>query len=451
MKTAKKVFKIIGKVIGWFFAAVIGILALLSIITLIWGFVQQGRGKVMDLPKVPDDFKPAVRLIVFTDTHREDENVADAMDTSYRLFDKDKTYAGVDAFVCLGDISSIGEPESYQNFYNTELEHVKGGTKLINIHGNHEFKQTETYKQYFVDTFGCDPNTVTEINGFSLIAFSGERGLTEWTFTPDSLKWLKTSIADAEKTADGKPVFVFTHPHPWGTVYGSTVWGDPELNFVLNGHTSVIDFSGHSHFPFNDPRSINQASYTTVGCGGMARTELDINGIVGQHPEHWEDFAEMVIVEADNDGSVRLQGYDLLSDTVFCEYYIDDVNDKANFPYTYKNMKAHDAAPVFSPDTKASAVKNEEGEWVLTFDEAKAADGYIVHEYSVTIKDEAGKKVFSKNFINDYYYLVDDEGTASFRVGADTLTAGAGYTLEVKAESAYHLYSDTFTVQFKAE
>lgn len=447
----KKVLKKTGKVIGITLAAIIGFLAVLCIITLIWGFVQQSRGSVYNtLPETPKDFVPAVRLVVFTDTHNENENVADAIDTAYELFDNDKTYKGVDGFFCLGDISSIGGKDDYIA-YNEVLEaHVRKDTPCITIHGNHEFKQKNDYYDYFKSVFGYEPNDVYEINGFSCIAFSGDCSLTEWTFTPKSLKWLDGKIDEAESKANGKPIFVFQHPHPWGTVYGSTVWGDPQINVVLNGHTSVVDFSGHSHFPLNDPRSINQASYTAVGCGAMARFELDVNGIVGQHPDGYEDAAQMCVVEADNDGSVRLRGYDLLSDTYFCDYYIDDVNNKDGFAYTYKNMKAHDEEPVFSPDAKATAYKNADGEWVLSFDEAKPSEGYIVHEYKVVIKDENGKKVFSKNFINDYY-IIDEDNTADLRIGADTLESGKKYTVTVRAESAYHKYSQPVKLEFTAE
>ena len=447
----KKVLKKAGKIIGIVLASIIGFLAILCVITLIWGGAQRATGSVTNmLPETPKDFVPTVRLIVFTDTHNENENVADAIDTSYKLFDNDKTYKGVDGFFCLGDISSIGGDDDYTAYKETLDAHVRKETPFITIHGNHEFKQKNDYYDIFKKTFNDEPNNVTDINGFSCIAFSGERSLTEWTFTPKSLKWLDDKIDEAEAKADGKPVFVFQHPHPWGTVYGSTVWGDPQINVVLNGHTNIVDFSGHSHFPLNDPRSINQASYTAVGVGAMARFELDNNYIVGQHPDGYEDAAQICVVEADNDGSVRIRGYDLLSDTYFCDYYIDNVNDKKAYPYTFKNMKAHDKAPVFKEDTKASAHKNEEGEWVISFDEAQAAEGYIVHDYKVTIKDENGKKLFSKNFIDDYY-VIDDDNTADFRIGNDTLESGKQYKVTVRAESAYHLYSEPVTLDFTAE
>ena len=440
-KIMKRVFKKTGKIIGITFLSIIGFLALLCVITLIWGAVQRGRGSVMDFPTAPEDFVPEIRLVVFTDTHNENENVADAIDTSYRLFDEDETYEGVDAFYCLGDFTSIGTEPDYENYAKTLKEHVREETPCITIHGNHEFKNKKEYKQLFDTYFGYEPDNVMEINGFSCIASSGKRSLTEWTFTPKSLKWLSDSIDQAQQKADGKPIFVFQHPHPWGTVYGSTVWGDPQINVVLNGNTNVVDFSGHSHFPLNDPRSINQSSYTSVGCGAMARFELDINGIVGQHPEGFEDAAQMCVVEANSSGSVRLRGYDLLSDTYFCDYYIPDVNDKASFPYTYKNMKAHDKAPEFAEDTKVSAHKNENGEWVLSFYEAAAPEGFITHEYKVTVKDENGKKVFSKNFINDYY-VIDLDNTADFRIGTDTLEQGKTYTAIIRKSKEFKFIAE---------
>ena len=433
----------------WVIGAIFGVIAVVNVI-LPFGGAQRLQGTVTDtLPVTPEDFVPTIRLVLFTDSHNQNHHVADAIDTAYELFDNAPVYPGVDGFFGLGDFSSVGFEGDYVNYVATLKEHVRPETVCINIHGNHEFKHDD-FREFFIRNFGYDPNTVTEINGFSCIAFSGERSKTEWTFTADSLKWLSTAINQAEQKANGKAIFVFNHPHPWGTVYGSTVWGDPQLNVVLNNHTAVVDFSGHSHFPLNDPRSINQITYTAFGCGAMATFETDKDYLPGQHPDGYDPAAQMTVVEADNDGSVRICGYDLLSDTWICEYYIDDVNDKAAFPYTYKNMRAHDTAPVFKEGTTATAYKNENGEWVISFDEAEAAPGYIVHEYRVTIKDAKGKIVFTGNFVDDYF-VFDDDDTADFRIGTDTLESGKSYTLQVRAESAYHKYSETLTLPFTAQ
>ena len=433
----------------WFIGIIFGLTSVLTVI-LPFGGAQRLTGNVTEqMPRTPDDFVPTVRIIAFTDSHNRNDHVADAVDTAYELFDSDEIYPGVDGFFGLGDFSSVGGEGDYANYAATLREHVREETPCINIHGNHEFKN-DNYKEYFARYFDHDPDTVTEINGFSCIAFSGERGATEWTFTANSLKWLSDSINEAEKKADGKAIFVFNHPHPWGTVYGSTYWGDPQLNVVLNGHTNVVDFSGHSHFPMNDPRSILQTSYTSVGCGAMATFETDKDYIPGQHPDGYDPAAQMTVIEADNDGSVRIRGYDLLSDTFICEYYLDNVNDRNSFAYTLKNAYAHDTKPVFPEDAKATAYKNESGEWVISFDEAYSAEGYIVHEYRVTIKNDKGLIIYTKNFVDDYF-VFDDDNTADFRIGTDTLEAGKDYTVTVRAESAYHKYSRVVTLPFTAQ
>ena len=443
----KKVFTIIGKTIGGILGTVLGILVVCCAVLLTFGFSQTVRGEItQELPVTPDDFVPQVRIIAFTDTHNENENVADLVQTAYSLFDNEPTYAGVDAFYGLGDFSSVGGEGDFENYANVLKENVREDTILINVLGNHEMKHAES-PEYFRKYLGHEPDTVTEINGFTCIGFSGERWLTEWTVTPSSIAWLEDQIEKAEATAGNKPIFVFQHPHPFGTVYGSTVWCNPQLNPVFGGHNKVINFSGHSHFPMNDPRSILQSSYTSVGIGAMARFELDKNYIIGQHPDGYEDAAQFCVIEADDNGRVRIRGYDLLSDTFFCDYFLENVNDPATYAYTYKNRKAHDSVPVFAADTTAKADRNENGDFILSFTQAQAADGYIVHNYDVKITDADGKTVYKDTVLNDYY-IIDNDDTAHFTVGSDILQNGRTYTLHVTAESAYRLRSETLEVQF---
>lgn len=443
----KKFFKAVGKTTGLILGSVLALLALCCIETLGWGAVQISRGDITEaMPQTPDNFTPEVRFVVFTDTHNENENLADAIDTAYTLFDNNTDYKGIDAFFGLGDFSDIGSEADYIAYVNTLKEHVREETVCLSINGNHEMKH-EDCDELFRKHFGYEPNTVTQINGFTFIAFSGERSLTEWTFTPKSLKWLSDEIHKAEASAENKPVFVFQHPHPFGTVYGSSIWCTPQLNPVFAGHNKVINFSGHSHFPMNDPRSINQTTYTSVGVGAMARFELDKDYIVGQHPERYEDAAQFCVVEAESDGSVRIRGYDLLSDTFFCEYYIDNINDEASYAYTYKNMKEHDKAPVFNGNPTALTSVDENGNYRISFTHAEVPEGYIVHEYKIKITDESGIEIYKDNIIADYY-IIDDIDTQGFTVAKDMLEEGNSYTLTVTAESAYHFYSEPIELNF---
>ena len=433
IKFVKTVIKIICGVLG----AVIGIAALLCAVTLCWSLVQMSRGEITQtLPVTPDDFVPEVRIVTFTDTHNENENVKQAINTAYELFDNDEAYKGVDAFFGLGDFTSIGGENDFIEYKKALDESVREETVIINVLGNHEMKNSEA-PVYFEKHFGHDVNTVTDVNGFTCIAFSGERWLTEWTVSPDSIGWLSDEIEKAEKTAGDKPILVFQHPHPFGTVYGSTIWCNPQMNMAFNGHSKVINFSGHSHFPMNDPRSINQSTSTSVGIGAMARFELDKNYIIGQHPEGYEDAVQFAVIEADSTGQVRIRGYDVLSGSFFCDYFIENVNDKDTFAYTYKNLKAHDIAPVFPEEIKVTATVNEDGGCRVEFTEAEATAGFVVQNYTVKISDANGKELYKEQFVADYY-IIDEDNTSGINVPSGILEAGKDYYLEITAESAYH-------------
>lgn len=447
MKKAFIGFKFVGKCFLRLICLILSFALLCTVVTVCWSLVQISKvGVTGALPEVPADFAPTVRFIVFTDTHKEYERIADCIDTAYTLYDNDEAYKGIDAFFSLGDFTSIGNEPDYDQYIEVLNEHVRKETLIVTILGNHEVKNKEALTLY-KEKFGCSPDTVHEINGFSFICFSSYPHITEWTYPHSEIKWLKDSLEAAESKNDVKPIFIMQHPHNFGTVYGSTVWCSPQTNRVFSGHNRVVCFSGHSHFPMNDPRSINQTTYTNIGCGAMARFEVDKNYIVGQHPRDYDTAAQFCIVEADDDGSVRIIEYDLNSDSVINDYYIENVNTPESYAYTYKNMKAQDTAPTFPEDTAASARRNDENDWVITFN--KADTRFIVHDYKIVIYDESGKKIYSHTFLNDYYSITNED-TTYFEIGSDTLESGKKYTAELTAISAYRQKSEPKRIEFIA-
>ncbi len=445
----KKFLKTVIGTIAGAFGLIMWIAVLLCLVTFGWSCVQMSKGTVTDtLPVTPEDFVPEVRIITFTDTHNENENVIDAVYTAYELFDYDEVYPGVDAFFGLGDFTSVGGEQDFEAYKAALDECVREETVIINVLGNHEMKNPMA-EEYFVNYFEHELNTVTDVKGFTCIAFSGSRWLTEWTVSADDLIWLNDEIEKAEEKAGDKPIFVFQHPHPFGTVYGSTIWCNPQLNPVFAGHNKVINFSGHSHFPMNDPRSINQTTYTSVGVGAMARFELDKNYMIGQHPEGYEDAVQFAVIEADSKGRVRIRGFDVLSETYFCDYFIEDINNTDTYAYTYKNLKAHDEAPAFPENIIVSALENDEGNYELSFSEAVANAGFVVHNYRINISNSSGEEIYKDQFVNDYY-IIDDDSTAELIIPAGVLVDGEKYSINITAESAYHKKQESGVISFVA-
>ena len=95
-----------------------------------------------------------------------------------------------------------------------------------------------------------------------------------------------------------KPMFLVTHPHQADTVYGSyriaegnykgQSWGTNELTSYLAPYKNIITFSGHSHYPILDERSINQdMGFTAIGTGSVNYMELDTGYAESFHPNRY--------------------------------------------------------------------------------------------------------------------------------------------------------------------
>ena len=85
-----------------------------------------------------------------------------------------------------------------------------------------------------------------------------------------------SGCADAFSTAMGKcdpsrPFFYVQHPHPRDTVYGKCAWGvdDGSAAELLSGFPQAIAFSGHSHEPLTNERSIWRGTFTSVATGSL--------------------------------------------------------------------------------------------------------------------------------------------------------------------------------------
>ncbi len=416
-------------------------------------FVSSSLGAVgATTPAQPAEevFTPVVRFAVCSDIHIEEytdvtaERLAELIDFMYDYSEEQSDYKGFDALCIAGDFTNAGKDTQYDAFLQVIDENLRPETQLITCLGNHEFINTRDYDaslsaDMYVEKMGIETNTVYEINGYQFVACSYDSD-TGKSYTANS-GWLERSIRSAVTKSGDKPVFVIQHAAPFDTVYGSISWGDPVITGVLAKYPTVIDFSGHSHYPINDPRSIWQGSFTALGCGTMYITETNIDGFWEDYPYDAYKTGQFYIVEADADGDVRVKAYDLITDSFFdLEYNLTGLSDR-NFEYTYEKMYAKDAAPVFPEGTKISASQNENGETVISFDGAE--DNYIVESYKVSLMKNGICK-YSESVCGKYMYLYEPD---TYNVNVGTLKAGK-YTVEVVAVNAYTKVSAPLSYSF---
>ena len=400
-----------------------------------------------DMPNIPEIFNPVIRFAVCSDIHNMNDRFRDMMEFCYNYSEKSPIHKTLDAVLVAGDFTGYGHYDEMIDFKKALDDSVKEETTPVICIGNHEYfacirrnlnehGDTETK---FKNIFSLEPDSVYNINGFTFLAASYDKSGKHYHGRKKH-KFYDNAVKNAIKEAPEKPVFVIQHPHPMLTVYGSINWADSELNSIWNKYPNVINFSGHSHYPMNDPRSIWQGGYTALGTGSLKYFELENELHCGVFSPVPDSAAQFYIVEADEKGSVLIKCCDLFSHSFFGEtYYIENPSDRKSFRYTYKNRYKSSLAPVFPKDSFVSLTRNEKGEFLLNF--TAATDKYEVHDYKIIIKDSSKKTVYSKSSVSDYFMLTRKSKYISVNLGR-ILKKNTEYSVAIYADNCYYKLSE---------
>ncbi len=394
----------------------------------------------------PENFEPVLRFVVCSDVHlsNEESGIKNAekfrklFSRAYEL-SKKESYKELDAVLVAGDFTEGGRADEYEIYRDLTKECVKDGTELLTVMGNHEHieyrdtstpeKAIEVFKEYVSEE--VDYHKV--INGYHFIGVSYDASGKEEFKT--KLDWLRAELDKAVVDTGDKPIFVMQHPHPALTVYGSVNWANMDIRVVLKDYPQVVDFSGHSHYAANDPRSIHQSAFTAIGCGGITGAMGNLSYISGDAYGDGES-ATFWFVEVDEKGDVRLRLYDVVSDCFFddIDYFLKDVGNKKRRAYTFNRMMALDTPPIF-PDGAEITATAENGEVSVSFPEA--GGHYRAENYKITLSRN-GEAVENRVVLSDYTRAIDVEKTVNF----GKLEAGQ-YTVKIRAFSPYARLGDT--------
>ncbi len=413
---------------------------LTAVFTIFFAVFSFRGGINEEPPAVPEDFTPVLRFAVCSDVHLDgDDNQREAKEfrelftQCYDYSENSETYNALDAVMVCGDMTEWGREIEYQSFEKIVSESLREGTELLACMGNHEFieeRETEgvdalvNYAKYVNEEY----DTHTVINGYHFIGISyadknesfGDKGT-----------WLKEQLDIAVADTGDKPIFVYQHPHPTLSVYGSINWSSPEIRLILSKYKQVVNFSGHSHYAPNDPRSIWQGKFTAIGTGGITGLIGNVNYLTGGASSTIPS-SSYSIVEVDAEGNIRLQIFDAHNDVFFegCDIYLKGVHDSNNHLYTWGNMWSLDTKPAFPENAEINTATNENGETVISFPDAKGRFDAV--SYNVTVRNSNGDAVFASSELSGYVTAVDDGTT----VNLGTLENGQ-YTVRIRPVSPY--------------
>ncbi|MBQ6268072.1 MAG: metallophosphoesterase [Clostridia bacterium] len=389
------------------------------------------------LPQTPDDFTPVLRFAVTSDVHLNGDpdqpaaqRLAVLLQDSY-AYAQGERYAALDALIVAGDFATTGDEAEYQLFNSIMARELRPETQLLTMLGNHEFiKYRDEDPTVAYDVYRAlvheDVDRHLVINGYHFIACS--YAPDGKTFT-EKKPWLTAQLDAACADTPDRPVFVFQHPHPFATVYGSVNWSDFTVRTVLEHYPQAVDFSGHSHYAPCDPRCIWQGAFTAVNTGSLSALMGNLDYISGDEDAPG-DSAAFWICEADAQGNVRLKLYDAVSRRFFekTDYYLPNPAEKRNHCYTWSTLQALDTAPAFPAGAQITAAQTD-GRTVLVFPNAEGYWG--AEDYKITVRNGA-REAFAATVISNYVRADATE----MRVDVGALDAGT-YTVTIRPYSPY--------------
>ena len=351
-----------------------------------------------------------LRFGVISDTHIG----AGSSYPLHRRFEKTLDWyntMNVKALAIVGDITNHGMQDHWDIFKNSCKNH-KGGLQLIAVMGNHEFdceisfgEDKNNAVRRFEESTGQKANAHYVIDGYHFIVLSAGSGAfidqgaaggaiacgrTEILeannvynsgndMIPKSVKdWARTRINAAKADAPGMPIFVFLHWPILNTIYGSNEvdssasFGNDPFTGFFKDDPEVVFFSGHLHFPNNDPRSIWQGGFTSVNVPSIYNCYID-NGFLGNDagginnsvfPKIAGQAAGQGMIISVKGSKVTIENYDFdfsegpraLSNIVrIPQIWEFDVSRPADFPYTNARRETQKTVPVFDETKPVNA------------------------------------------------------------------------------------------------
>lgn len=425
----------------------------MSLLTVIYSVC--GVTVFVKAPEDRGDFKPVLRFIAASDTHVqtyfdiESRRIQKMIRLGYAVADADKEYDSLDAVLIAGDLTDNGRKDQYNAFAAAVDSGLRDGTRFLGVtakaHDGGTMSRREVHEYYSALT-GNTADFHEVINGYHFIGLSAsdDDGVH---YDAGQVAWLREQLEAAVAEDPLKPVFVMHHEHVRNTVYGSSDfegWGESYFTGVLRDFPQVVDFSGHSHYPLNDPRSVWQGEFTAVGTGAIYYAEFTVDDARTVHPDGYKQVSTCWIVEVDADNRVRLRGMDVNARELLCEYVLDDPADAANRPYTPEKRAAASRAPVFADGAAVKTVQFA-GNCDCRVPAAQSAEGMPVVLYRAAAYGKDGDLVTSAWTIPKYY-VAGEEKTVTVRL--EGLARGE-YEIRVVAETAYGVDSEPLVTTVK--
>ncbi|MFC0273342.1 metallophosphoesterase family protein [Metabacillus herbersteinensis] len=382
--------------------------------------------------------KPDLVFPVISDVHIKKTGTKDIQKFSNTLHQLNEVVPKQDAFVIVGDLTDYGFTEEYDRFMSVYNAGKQSRAVSMMAIGNHDYwnglSVADAQKRFLEKTGMSSIYYHKVIKGYHFIVLGTEDGRTEGTFSTKQIKWLGEKLKQASADDRKKPIFVFHHQPIKDTVYGSE-WGFSENRDLfyntLKEFPQAITFSGHTHYPLDDPKIIHQKDFTTIGTASVSYLWLDAGRIQGEVPDGADILNQALVVEVYNN-KVMIKRRDVHNNEWTGDpFVISSPANKDTFIYTEK--RSDKKAPFFTKDAKLTIVGATITGFAISLTQAK--DDLLLHDYKILARNLGTGKVEKEFLAFSEFYR--DPVPNPLVLNLDGLNPNTNYEIEVQALDAY--------------
>lgn len=219
------------------------------------------------------------------------------------------------------------------------------------------------WKKYFREKY--EPIYIKKVKGYTFVGahwdtWDGERGL------PAFLE------AHHAELAGNKPFFLFQHPHPRNTVYGSWAWGrdNGDSTKAMSQFPNCVCLSGHSHYSLTDDKSVWQGAFTCIGTasmsyidyyGGRENTSVDKEKMKFP-PYQMPSLGRMAdgkqgMVMTVYDNHITLERHEFVYDESLGDNWIIPLPLPGDRTFAFDYRAKHEPLPEFKSDDKVTVTR----------------------------------------------------------------------------------------------
>jgi len=391
------------------------------------------------------------------------------------MFFKNK---GVDAILIAGDLQEHSSATKaipwieevadiwFRVFPDSKNDLTGERVEPLMIYGNHDIGLVEA--EYWPESLGEYQDAwLKEVKGYQFVGVN---------YTKEGTELAANLVGKAEALSEDKPFFFCQHQPVVDTVLGESEGllgtGVPMYD-VLRSFENCVVFTGHTHIPITDERSIWQtdskkgARFTAINCATInygwlkSYTDMDINGCADDtqqgmymtvdgpnvHIERYSFFDMELIYDAETTSIDMSQAEQIGAPWVF------DATEKKHRPYDYDTRQLKAGQPVFPEGAQLDV--SSVGETIVNIfvpaalvDSPEGYSDLIQSYYAEAVDLSTGEVVATAEVATEHHVDIDERRLQKeVFMGLEGLEPGVTYELRVYARECYQKTSDPLTAQ----